>query len=202
MTDHQVQNWTIFLDIGGVILDVNEGGALAEISRLTSLPKDLLASRMAGQNLYALERGKISLKEYFRLIFKDVNSHVSITYDQFKRYWIGLLGQVTPVAAVIPTLRDQARVWLLSNTNHIHIDYIRKHRLIISNEVGYRKPDSGIYELALATSGASAKNSIFIDDRQTNLEPAKKLGFQTHHFQSVSGLLSFLRNCGLNIPVA
>ena len=83
MRDHQVHNWTIFLDIGGVILNVNEEGALAEISRLTSLPEDLLGSRMAGHNLRALERGKISHEDYYRLIFRDSEAPVPITYGQF-----------------------------------------------------------------------------------------------------------------------
>ncbi|UCH09837.1 MAG: hypothetical protein JSU61_11575, partial [Fidelibacterota bacterium] len=64
------------------------------------------------------------LIEYFRLVSEDVDSDNTVTDGHFVRFWIGLVGQVTRVATMIPALRDRACVWLRSNTNHIDIDHI------------------------------------------------------------------------------
>lgn len=55
-----------------------------------------------------------------------------------------------------------------------------------------------MYELAFAISVAQSESSIFIDDKQANLEQVK-LGFRTHHLQSVAERLSFFRDYGLNV---
>ena len=70
---------TIFFDIGGVLLEVNERGGLAEIVRLTGLAPNWLGSRMAGENLYALERGEITLRAYHATAFKDAGADPPIS---------------------------------------------------------------------------------------------------------------------------
>ncbi|PIR04638.1 MAG: hypothetical protein COV57_03370 [Candidatus Liptonbacteria bacterium CG11_big_fil_rev_8_21_14_0_20_35_14] len=51
--------------------------------------------------------------------------------------------------------------------------------VIISAEVGINKPDPKIYSLALDKIKSNPEESIFIDDLEKNLEPAKKLGIAT-----------------------
>ena len=83
--------------------------------------------------------------------------------------------------------------YILSNTNAIHcehynwilekkvgiknLDHLVK-KAYYSHELGARKPDEKIYLRMIDDSGIEAKESIFIDDRQENLDVAKKLGFQ------------------------
>ena len=59
----------------------------------------------------------------------------------------------------------------------------RKHELnqlcqeaVISGEVGYRKPSREIYEILLGRLSASAKQCIFVDDREANLLSAIEVG--------------------------
>ena len=51
--------------------------------------------------------------------------------------------------------------------------------VIASCKVGYGKPDQEIYDIALQKMHTTAKESLFIDDKQTFLDPAVKMGFRT-----------------------
>lgn len=51
--------------------------------------------------------------------------------------------------------------------------------LVLSYEVGFRKPDLAIYEKALEAAQCLPKECIFIDDKPSSLEPAKQLGMTT-----------------------
>jgi len=51
--------------------------------------------------------------------------------------------------------------------------------LTISNRTGYRKPDPRIYELAAERFGANAGETLYVDDQEKNLFPARELGWET-----------------------
>lgn len=51
--------------------------------------------------------------------------------------------------------------------------------VIISAEVGMRKPDAEIYELTLQKLGVSAQASVFVDDHPGHLKTASELGMTT-----------------------
>lgn len=83
---------------------------------------------------------------------------------------------------------------MLSNTNGIHIkacDHYFRQRFGIpgvshlfdqtfySFEMGMWKPEEEIYQEVLSQTGHAAKEILFIDDNESNISAAKKLGFGT-----------------------
>ena len=52
------------------------------------------------------------------------------------------------------------------------------HHVIDSSEVGLRKPDPRIFELALAKLGVAASRAVFLDDYAGNVAAARRLGIQ------------------------
>ena len=57
--------------------------------------------------------------------------------------------------------------------------------IVISGEVGIRKPAAEIYELGAERIGLQAGACVFVDDLPFNLEPATELGMATvHHVSS------------------
>ena len=50
--------------------------------------------------------------------------------------------------------------------------------VVISGEVGMRKPDARIYQLSLERLGASAERTAFVDDAPGNVEGARRCGLQ------------------------
>jgi putative hydrolase of the HAD superfamily len=65
--------------------------------------------------------------------------------------------------------------------------------------VGILKPARRIYEVALAMSQAEAADSVFIDDRERNLDPARALGMRTIRFTDALGLRQELAAMGVHI---
>jgi putative hydrolase of the HAD superfamily len=56
--------------------------------------------------------------------------------------------------------------------------------LIISAEVGVRKPDPKIYQITLEAVGCQADQAVFIDDVAENIAAAQSIGLHGIHFQS------------------
>jgi FMN phosphatase YigB (HAD superfamily) len=73
-----------------------------------------------------------------------------------------------------------------------------------SSEVGMIKPDPAIYEHTLHGLGISASESLFVDDREINIQAARALGMHAIQFSSISQLKDDLEAMGFPIlpPVA
>lgn len=84
------------------------------------------------------------------------------------------------------------RLFLLSNTNAIHIPYLAERwgakkynrfkncfeKFYLSQEIGMRKPNAEIFEFVLNENGLKAEETLFIDDSKENTDGAEKLGIR------------------------
>jgi len=75
---------------------------------------------------------------------------------------------------------------------------------VVSCDVGLRKPDKKIYELLLnklrnVDKQIKVQEIIFIDNRDYNLKPAKKMKMKTILFEDNNSVLKGLKKFGVNI---
>ncbi|WP_136465588.1 HAD family hydrolase [Flagellimonas onchidii] len=89
------------------------------------------------------------------------------------------------------------RLFLLSNTNDIHIEYVKEQMGMekfdrfknafetfhLSYEMGMRKPDLEIFEFVLNTDNLVASETLFIDDTKENTDAASSLGINIWNLQ-------------------
>ena len=76
-------------------------------------------------------------------------------------------------------------------------------RLFVSScFVGLRKPESGIYRLAIETTQMDPEECCFIDDRALNLECAAKLGMRTIQMQNAGTIAGGLGKAGSGVKVS
>lgn len=89
------------------------------------------------------------------------------------------------------------RLFLLSNTNELHIDYVKKtmgterwsrfkacfEQFYLSHEIQMRKPNTEIFDFVLAENGLLATETYFIDDTEENTAAAASLGIHTWHLK-------------------
>jgi 2-haloacid dehalogenase len=68
---------------------------------------------------------------------------------------------------------------------------------LVSGEEKTRKPFTEIYQKLVDRFKIEPARSVYIDDNQRNLDPAKELGFQTIHFQSPQQLQDELKVLGI-----
>jgi putative hydrolase of the HAD superfamily len=62
-----------------------------------------------------------------------------------------------------------------------------------------RKPTRQIYERVIGMTQADPASSVFVDDREQNLAPARALGMQTIHFTNARGLAQSLAQLGFDV---
>lgn len=85
---------------------------------------------------------------------------------------------------LINELRGRFKIGLITNAHHEFLEPILHNAgldrlfdsIIISSRVGHIKPDSHIFELALAELGVKPAETIFIDDIERNTLAANGLG--------------------------
>lgn len=69
--------------------------------------------------------------------------------------------------------------------------------IVVSGQVGLKKPDPRLYALALDRFGCHPASSLFIDDRRENCRAAARFGIHTHVFQGPGCLAKDLKKHGL-----
>ena len=195
----------IFWDVGGVLLT----NAWDRKQRETTLDHFGLDEEEFSDRhemvVSSFERGKISLDEYLdRTIFYR-SRHFS--REQFKNYMRALSQPLPAVLALAAELAQSGR-YLMGTINNesrdLNLYRIEKFGLrsifelfFSSCFVGLRKPEEGIYRLALETTQQTPDQCCFIDDRALNLEGARRMGMHTIEMDSIDQLRRDLKELGI-----
>jgi putative hydrolase of the HAD superfamily len=149
------------------------------------------------------ERGKISEQEFIALMLEWLEHKV--TADEFIRYWSGIFSLNEKVISLLPELKKRYKLYLLSNTNSIHQKYGYQHyeflkifdKLFLSHEVGYVKPEEGIYRAVENYSQLPSDEHLFIDDIEEYVLAAKKIGWDGIQFTGYNNLVAELQKRGI-----
>jgi HAD superfamily hydrolase (TIGR01509 family) len=185
---------TIIFDLGGVLLDLDQGKTLRAFSRLGLDLDDVNESSAIFTDF---ETGKLNAAD-FRQGIQTLSKGI-LSQEQIDASWNLMLLDITEERfRLMEQLRKSFNIYLLSNTNSIHIDYFRNYidgsfglerwdnlfdKQYLSYEIGLRKPNRAIYEYVLADLGREATECIFIDDNITNVRNAGAVGIHTIHAQ-------------------
>lgn len=107
----------------------------------------------------------------------------------------------TPIAGSVDALRrcaDLGTVSLFSNNPSPFAESLPRlapdvveivgDNRVVSCNLGVRKPDPEAMQRALAHYGASAEDTLFVDDSRENVESAASLGMHVHHFLTIDGV--------------
>jgi epoxide hydrolase-like predicted phosphatase len=121
----------------------------------------------------------------------------------------GLFAGVGPEPAMIDAVRAAkaagVRTALLSNSwGSTSYDRTGWDQLfdatVISGEVGIRKPDPAIYEIASERLGVTPAETVFVDDLEQNLGPAQALGMAVvHHVDTARTIAELERLLGVTL---
>jgi putative hydrolase of the HAD superfamily len=195
----------VFFDIGGV-LGTNgwDREQRAAAVRHFGLDAADLEDRH-DESVAILEQGRMTLDEYLHCaVFYRPRS---FTTEEFKAY---MLAQSSPFPETIELARGLARsgryrLMTINNEsaelNRYRLEHFGLRDLFItffsSCWVGILKPAQRIYEVALAMAQAKPEESVFIDDRDRNLEPARGLGMRTIRFTDAAQLRRELAELGV-----
>lgn len=195
----------IFWDVGGVLLS----NAWDHTERAEALDRFHLDEKeflvRHEMVVSSFERGKITLDEYLdRTVFYRDRP---FTREDFRNLMFSLSRPMPDVIAFARALADSGKYFMGTINNEsreLNLYRIEKFglreifRLFISScFVGLRKPESGIYRLAIEITQIDPEQCCFIDDRALNLECAAKLGMRTIQMQTRDQLRADLEKLGV-----
>ena len=192
--DKNIKN--IVFDLGGVLVDLDFKNAINGLQQagFANVKEQLQAFDQDGI-FQKFELGEINADE-FRTAIRE-NSTVTLTDEEVDALWNSMLLEVPrKKLELILELRGKYMVYLLSNTNSIHWDYVcnnafnyRGFRVndyfeetFLSFEMHLAKPDKAIFEKVLHEANLLPEETLFIDDSEANCKAAEELGIHAHHY--------------------
>lgn len=163
----------------------------------------------ARENLiHALERGEIETAEFERALaarLRTIDGEPPVAEGILTRMFAAF-HPVEPMYDMLRAARAAGlRTCLVSNS--WGADYPREgwdelfDGVVISGEVGMRKPEEGIFRHALDLIGLEAHQCVFIDDIEANINAARRLGIHgIHHTEPAATLAELERLLRLTFP--
>ena len=185
----------IIFDLGGVLLNINYHKTADAFKRLGVHQFDELYSQANANHLFeALETGEIAEENFYQSILPYCSPNT--TTGQVTSAWNAMLLDFRQESLnVLEFLKDKYNLFLLSNTNSIHLaafnQTLRKEtgktsldgyfiKSYYSHVIQLRKPYVATYQWVLNDGNMIAAETLFIDDSIKNIEGAKEAGIKTH----------------------
>jgi len=152
----------------------------------------------------SFDRGEMSPEEFYRQVIQKLKARID--YDRFYSIYNDVFSLNPPVLQLMIRLKKNYKIVMLSNTDVMRFDFIKKKfpeimifdEYVLSYQVGFIKPHPQIYKEALKQAGVEAKECVFIDDREENIEEAARLGISGILMEPQTDLEAVLQEMGLS----
>lgn len=207
----------VFFDFGGVLTTPVADTITAWLDRDGIDPESfsrvlkqwLGRSAPQGTPIHLLETGAISAAEFDSLLGAELRSLDGgpVASDGLLQSLFAEMHPDEGMFTLVSELKASGvQVGLLSNSwgntyPRERIDSLFDS-IVISGEVGMRKPDADIYEFAVASLGLEPERVIFVDDAEPNTEGAVRVGMRAIHHRGEATTRLRLREFGLAIDGA
>lgn len=199
----------VIFDFGNVIINIEFQRIYQAFAKFTSKPVFYIEKRITEDQIFRrYESGQFTDEEFRDVIRQTLGFPLSD--HEVDTAWNAILLDIpTDRIDLIHNIRQKYPVYLLSNTNNIHItasnNYLKKthgirslnelfDKLYLSYEMGLWKPDAEIYREVLRTNKLQPNEVIFFDDNLHNIESAKALGMQTILVDPPTSIIEYCKN--------
>jgi FMN phosphatase YigB (HAD superfamily) len=198
MSNRVSENITsIIFDLGGVLFDIDYAFTQKAFQDLGFKGdfNDLYSQKKQSGVFDDFEKGMISPTEFRKHLKEWLPDNTND--KQIDAAWNALLiGFPASKVELLKKLRKDYRLFLLSNTNEIHLPVVMDmvahldgqrgighlfERAYYSCQIGMRKPDVEIFEKVCNDNSLTASRTLFVDDLIQNIEGAKQMGLATLH---------------------
>jgi FMN phosphatase YigB (HAD superfamily) len=197
----------LIFDLGGVILDLSVDHTLHGFSDLSGIEMTKVKQIFtASPEFNSYEKGELSdsdFRDFVRKVYAITasDSNIDTAWNAM------LLGIPILKLELLKKLKQKYNVYLLSNTNNIHLQYIQGtmmpgitgedsldpyfHKTYYSHRMGKRKPDAEIFEQVLSENQLSPEETLFLDDNASNVAGAELVKIKTVHVTSPDIILDY-----------
>ena len=181
----------IIFDFGDVFINLDRQATLDGLKNL-GIPE--WNSDLDHLNL-EYETGSISEEDFLFGIQKHTKN---ASIEDISKAWNAILLDF-PLYRLefLQMLSQKYRLFLLSNTDAIHVDTFEQktgtsfysafyqcfEKVYFSFEIGMRKPNPEVFNFVLDQNGLQAKHTLFVDDKKENTDAAQALGLPVWNLQ-------------------
>lgn len=199
----------VIFDFGSVLVKIEK--IYVKIAKGLKISKKKVVE-VADPSLKKLSCGKINEKEFWQRLERNLKRKIPLSLK--KNLWFNKrFEQTSDIVGSWEILgelqKNKVRLALLSNVvpprarvsrtlgRFKRLKDLGFEEIILSCEVGFRKPDPKIYKIILRKLKLPANNCLFIDDKLENIRVARKLGMKGIRFQAPAKLRKDLSKIGL-----
>lgn len=192
----------IFLDIGGVLLN-NGWGFESRQNAAQEFSLDFAEMNTLHHFIFNVyEINSITLDEYLdRVVFNQAR-HFS--KEDFKTFMFAQSEELPGMLSWLKEWKKDCGFHIISlnnegrELNNFRIKKFGLHQcfdaFVSSCEVKMRKPDPGIFTLAMGIAQASPEECIYFDDRLMLIQTAQNLGIRSFHHQGFASTRKILED--------
>lgn len=203
-----MKNHAILFDLGNVLVRLDLERGLSRMKKLgrgrSFLPLQTTGVFFSEASL-ACNRGEISTEQFLKALQDSLG--VDVSADAVREIWCDIFSPWPEMERLAEEVINSGhKVYLLSNTDPIHFQFLAKRISVLSRfaglhlsyEVGLLKPDPAYFRLALQRFDLQPQNCIFIDDRPEHVESARSVGINALvHRGEVAEVREFLHQQGI-----
>jgi putative hydrolase of the HAD superfamily len=183
----------VIMDLGGVMLDWNPDHLLTPIEPDPELRRQL-RTRIFSHDWQQFDRGmltQLQLQERLQLTTGFSRNEVLDLFEAVR----GHLSEKPETVKLVRALRQRGfDIYCLSNMPVPMYEHLRRQHtfwdvfqgVVVSGEIQMMKPEPQIYLHLLERFGLVARESVFVDDLQANVDAAKAVGLHAIRFQNAT----------------
>ncbi|HYT91571.1 MAG TPA: HAD family phosphatase [Gemmataceae bacterium] len=198
----------IVFDFGNVVAFFDHFRTLNKLARYTDLTPEAMYAAIYDSELEdAVESGRLSIREFLER-FREL-CRLSCDDELLASACADIFWPNEEVCALVPALAGRYRLLLGSNTNALHARHFCRQfedvlshfeALVLSCEIGVRKPRAGFFEHCQRLAGCAAEECVFIDDLPANVEGARACGWHGIVYRQGGELRERLAALGIRLP--
>jgi glucose-1-phosphatase len=199
----------LIFDLGGVILNIDYNKTVESFSFLGVKNFEQLYSQANQNNLFdLLETGKITPQDFRNQIRKI--SKLNLTDLQIDTAWCAMLLDL-PEERInfLLEIKKKYNIFLLSNTNQIHIEKFTENlhiqfnenifdrvfeKVYYSSQIGVRKPDVAAFHCVLKEYKLNPQETFFIDDSMQHVRGAIQAGISADLLLKDASILDYFKD--------
>jgi len=183
----------VVFDFGNVIINIDTERTFAAFAELTFKSAERVKKLFAEAAIFEKYETGFYSDDEFRDVVRQTLSY-PLNDQEIDAAWNALLLDVPAKRlAYLENLRFRYPVYLLSNTNAIHIEKCQQYfraryniadfrtlfsKVFLSYELGLWKPDYRIFRKVLEETGFKPEEVLFLDDNADNIDAARDMGIR------------------------
>lgn len=196
---------TVVFDIGQVLVDFKWEPYIESLGFEEEKTRRLKEATVLGSNWNQQDKGSYGKKELLELFLSldnGIESELSVFLDRIEE----IVEERKYAVPLIQSLKKEGYgVYLLSNYGKFAFENAKKKFTflnyvdgsVISYEVNSIKPEEKIYGQLLKKYNLKPEECFFLDDRQDNIDTAKKIGFHTILFEGIEQAMTEMGKAGI-----